>query len=95
MKYTNKFLKMPRSQSYLMVLFYVLWMLEETTPTAEKKNMSELTPLQIQQKQCLKNNRFAFEKKTLKQNQGTAIDTKFAPPYSILFMTELEEDIIK
>ena len=34
-------------------------------------------------------------KKTLKQKRGTAIGTRFAPPYSILFMTELEEKIIK
>ena len=34
-------------------------------------------------------------KKTLKQKQGTAIGTKFAPPNSILFMAELEEKIIK
>ena len=31
--------------------------------------------------------------KTLKQKRGTAIGTKFAPPYSILFMAELEEEI--
>ena len=31
--------------------------------------------------------------KTLKQ-KGTAIGTKFAPPYSILFMAELEEEIL-
>ena len=43
----------------------------------------------------LKNNIFTFGKKTLKQKRGTAISTKFAPPYSILFMTELEEKIIK
>ena len=42
----------------------------------------------------LKNNIFTFEVKTLKQKQGTAISTKFAPPYSILFMTELEEEIL-
>ena len=34
-------------------------------------------------------------KKTLKQKRRTAIGTKFAPPYSILFMPELEEEIIK
>ena len=34
-------------------------------------------------------------KKTLKQKRGTAIGAKFAPPYSNLFMTELEEKIIK
>ena len=43
----------------------------------------------------LKNNIFTFGKKTLKQKRGTAIGTKLAPPYSILFMAELEEEIIK
>ena len=38
----------------------------------------------------LKNNIFKFGKKTLKQKRGTATGTKFAPPYSILFMAELE-----
>ena len=42
----------------------------------------------------LKNNIFTFGKKTLKQKRGTAVGTKFAPLYSILFMTELEEEII-
>ena len=43
----------------------------------------------------LKNNSFKFSKKILKQKRGTAIGTKFAPPYSILFMAELEEGILK
>ena len=43
----------------------------------------------------LKNNVFTFGKKTLKQLRGTAIGTKFAPPYSILFMAELEGSGIK
>ena len=34
----------------------------------------------------LKNSIFTFKEKTLKQKRGTAIGTKFAPPYSILFM---------
>ena len=42
----------------------------------------------------LKSNIFKFGKKTLKQKRGTAIGTKFAPPYSILFMAELEEDVL-
>ena len=42
----------------------------------------------------LKNNIFTFKEKTLKQKRGTAIGTKFAPPYSILFMAELEEEIL-
>ena len=44
----------------------------------------------------LKNNFLKFDKKTLKQKKkGTAIGTKFAPPYSILFIAELEEEILR
>ena len=43
----------------------------------------------------LKNNIFKFSKKIFKEKRGTAIGTKFAPPYSILFMAELEEAILK
>ena len=43
----------------------------------------------------LKNNIFTFGKNKLKQKRGTAFGTKFAPPYSILLMAELEEEIIK
>ena len=32
----------------------------------------------------LKNNIFEFDEKTFKQKRGTAIGTKFAPPYAIL-----------
>ena len=39
----------------------------------------------------LKNNYFQFLDKTCKQKRGTAIGTKFAPPYSILFMADLEK----
>ena len=37
----------------------------------------------------LKNNYFQFLDKTFKQKRGTAVGTKFAPPYSILFMADL------
>ena len=43
----------------------------------------------------LKNNIFTFRKKIIKQKQGTAVGAKFGPPYSILFMAELEEETIK
>ena len=43
----------------------------------------------------LKNNTFKFGKKTLKQKRGTAIRKKFVPPYSILFVAELEEEILR
>ena len=39
----------------------------------------------------LKNNYFEFNGKTYKQKQGTAIGTKFAPPYAILFLGDHEE----
>ena len=43
----------------------------------------------------LKNNILKFGKKTFKQKRETAIGTKFAPPYSILFTAELEEYILR
>ena len=43
----------------------------------------------------LKNNIFNFNERPLKQKRGTAIGTKFASPYSILFMAELEEKILE
>ena len=42
----------------------------------------------------LKNNIFEFSDKTYKQIRVTAIGTKFAPPYAILFMAALEEKIL-
>ena len=42
----------------------------------------------------LRSNIFEFFDKTYKQICGTAIATKFAPPYGILFMTALEDKIL-
>ena len=42
----------------------------------------------------LKRNIFTFKAKSLKSKRGTAVDTKFAAPYSRLFMPELEEEIV-
>ena len=39
----------------------------------------------------LKNNIFEFDEKIYRQLRGTAIGTKMAPPYAILFLAELEE----
>ena len=39
----------------------------------------------------LKNNVFEFSDKTYQQNHGTAIGTKFAPSYAVLFKAALEE----
>ena len=43
----------------------------------------------------LKNNIFEFDEKTYRQLRGTAIGTKMAPPYAILFLAELEEAFLK
>ena len=43
----------------------------------------------------LKKNILNFGKKTLKQKRGTAIGTKFLPPYCILFEAELEEEVLR
>ena len=59
-----------------------------------EKYISSDTPCDLAEV-VLKNNIFKFGKKTLKQKRGTAIGTKFAPPYSILFMAELEEEILR
>ena len=42
----------------------------------------------------LMNNIFEFSDKTYKQICGTAIGTKFAPPYAVLFMVALEKNIL-
>ena len=43
----------------------------------------------------LKNNIFEFDEKTYRQLRGTAIGTKMAPPYAILFLAQLEEEFLK
>ena len=39
-------------------------------------------------------NIFEFDQKTFKQIRGTAIGTKFTPPYAILYMADLEGNIL-
>ena len=45
-------------------------------------------------KLVLKNNSFEFSDKTYKQICGTAVDTKLAPSFAVLFMAVLEENIL-
>ena len=42
----------------------------------------------------LKSNIIKFDEKIFKQVLGTAIGIKFAPPYAILFIVDLEEKIL-
>ena len=67
--------------------------LRKRLDTRKEKYFSTVTILDLAEL-VFKNDIFAFGKKTLQQKRGTAIGTKFAPPYSILFMAELEEEII-
>ena len=43
----------------------------------------------------LQNSYFEFSERYLKQIRGTAIGTKFAPPYAIIYMAALEEDFLE
>ena len=43
----------------------------------------------------LRNSYFEFNDKFKKQKEGTAIGTKFAPPYAIIFRAALEEEILE
>ena len=43
----------------------------------------------------LKNNYFEFNGKVKKQISGTAIGTKFAPPYAYIFMDQVETEFLK
>ena len=59
-----------------------------------EKNVTTETLLELSEI-VLKNNIFQFNEKTLKQLRGTAIGMKFAPPYAIIFMADLEERILE
>ena len=60
----------------------------------DKKDVSTDTLVELAEL-VLKNNISNFNERALKQKRGTAIGTKFAPPYGILFKAELEEEILE
>ena len=62
--------------------------------TRENKPISSDTLAELTEI-VLKNNIFEFDEKTFKQKRGTAIGTKFAPPYAILYMADLEEKLLE
>ena len=62
--------------------------------TSENKKISNDTLAELAEI-VLKNNIFEFDEKTFKQKRGTAIGTKFAPPYAILFIADLEEKLLE
>ena len=57
--------------------------------TVSTESLIELAEL------VLRNNYFEFNDRFKKQKESTAIGTKFAPPYAIIFMVALEEEILE
>ena len=67
--------------------------LRKALETREDKNIS--TDRLVDLAECvLKNNIFQHNERQFRQKQGTAIGTKMAPPYAIIFMAELEEMLL-
>ena len=62
--------------------------------TRENKQISSDTLAELAEI-VLKNNIFEFDEKTFKQKCGTAIGTKFAPPYAILYVAGLKEKLLE
>ena len=68
--------------------------IKEALDKREDKSISTESILQLAE--CvLKNNVFEHNEMFYKQLRGTAIGTKMAPPYAVVFMGKLEEDFIK
>ena len=60
-----------------------------------KKDKTISTDSLVKLAECvLKNDIFEHDKSAFKQLKGTAIRTKMAPPYTIIFMDSLEEEIL-
>ena len=68
--------------------------IKEALDKREDKSISTESILELAE--CvLKNNVFEHNEMFYKQLRGTAIGTKMAPPYAVVFMGKLEEDFIK
>ena len=60
-----------------------------------RKDKTVSTDSLIKLAECvLKNDIFEHDKSVFKQLRGTAIGTKMGPPYAIIFMDSLEEDML-
>ena len=58
------------------------------------KNVTTDTLIELSEL-VLQNNYFEFNERCLKQIRDTAIGTKFAPPYVIIYMAALEKDFLE
>ena len=80
--------------AYTLIFHEGLSAVQKRLKSGREKKISTSTLAELAEV-ALKSNVFTFGKKNLKQLRGTAIGTKFAPAYSILFMAELEEEILR
>ena len=62
--------------------------------TRDNKKISSDTLTELEEV-VLRNNISEFDEKIFKQKRGTAIGTKFAPPYAILSMADFEEKMLE
>ena len=68
--------------------------IEEALDKRDDKSISTETLMELAE--CiLKNNIFERNEDLYKQLGGTAIGTKMAPPYAVLFMGKLEEEFLE
>ena len=64
--------------------------LDKFLKTRDNKQLSSVTLVELAEI-VLKNNIFEFDENSFKPKRGTAIGTRFASLYAILFMADLEE----
>ena len=83
------------------LLCFYCWILEDGSVAIGKaldaqEDKTVSTDSLIELAECvLKNNIFEHNTSFYKQLRGTAIGTKMAPPYAIIFMGDLEEKLLK
>ena len=68
--------------------------LEETLEKRESRQISTNDLIKLA-KFVLQNNYFEFKGEVKQQISGTAIGTKFAPPYACIFMDQVESEFLK
>ena len=71
-----------------------LLFLKKALEKRRNKTLSTESPIEVVEL-VLGNNYFDFNDRFRKQKEGTAIGTKFAPPYAIIFMAALDEEILE
>ena len=68
--------------------------IEEALEKRESKQISTDNLIKLA-KFVLQNNYFEFNREVKQQISGTAIGTKFAPPYACIFMDQVESEFLK